>query len=195
MPEAEGRWRALAVLSTCMLLALTPWFSAAAVSPLIGAEWSIGSLEIAMLTVAVQVGFALGAFVIAFSGAADVMPPNRLIALGALLAAGANAAFALFAVDLVTAVPLRALSGAGIAAVYPVALKVLSGWFGRDRGLAVVPGMVMSRLTFGLTIASRANSRSTTRRSSVSRSYSRKCRSRASLSSAGVRSRRYVRFL
>ena len=147
MPEPEGRWAALAVLSTCMLLALMPWFSAAAVSPLIGAEWDIGSLEIAMLTVAVQVGFAIGAFAIAFSGAADVMPPNRLIALGALLAAGANAAFALFAVDLLTAVPLRALSGAGIAAVYPVALKVLSGWFGRDRGLAV--GILIGAITLG----------------------------------------------
>jgi MFS family permease len=130
-----------------MLLALTPWFSAAAVSPLIAAEWGIGTFEVALLTVAVQVGFAIGAFGIAFSGAADAMPPGRLIAVGALVAAAANAAFALLAVDLATALPLRALSGAGIAAVYPVALKVLAGWFDRDRGFAI--GILIGAITLG----------------------------------------------
>ena len=83
----------------------------------------------------------------AFTGAADVVPARRLIAGGAVLAAIANAAFALFATDLVTALPLRALSGAGIAAVYPVAMKVLAGWFRAERGLAV--GVLIGAITFG----------------------------------------------
>lgn len=145
--EAEGRWRQLAVLAACCLLALVPWFSAAAVAPLIAAEWRISGLETAFLTVGVQLGFAIGALAIAFSGAADVIPARRLIAAGALLAAGANAAFGLFATDLLTALPLRALSGAGIAAVYPIAMKVLAGWFGRDRGLAV--GVLIGAITLG----------------------------------------------
>ena len=71
---------------------------------------------------------------LALTGAADVVPARRLIAIGALVAAVANAAFGLLAIDLVTAIPLRALSGAGIAAVYPVAMKVLAGWFSRRAG-------------------------------------------------------------
>ncbi|HEX2844815.1 MAG TPA: MFS transporter, partial [Candidatus Limnocylindria bacterium] len=145
--EAAGRWGLLAVLSASVLLALVPWFSAASVAPLIAAEWRISALETALLTVAVQVGFAIGALVVAFSGAADVIPARRLMAGGALLAAAANAAFALLASDLVTAVPLRALSGAGIAAVYPVAMKVLAGWFRRERGLAV--GVLIGAITLG----------------------------------------------
>ena len=145
--EPAGRWRLLAALSTCCLLALVPWFSAASVAPLIAAEWEISALETALLTVAVQLGFAIGALVVAFSGAADVIAARRLIAGGALLAALANAAFGLLASDLLTALPLRALSGAGIAAVYPVAMKVLAGWFGRDRGLAV--GILTAAITFG----------------------------------------------
>ncbi len=145
--EPHGRWSQLAILSASLLLALVPWFSAASVAPLIAAEWQISSLETALLTVAVQLGFVVGALVVAFTGAADVIPARRLIAGGALLAAVANAAFAIFATDLVTALPLRALSGAGIAAVYPVAMKVLAGWFSRGRGLAV--GILTGAITLG----------------------------------------------
>jgi len=145
--EPGDRWKQLAVLAAAVLLALVPWFSAASVAPLIAAEWEISRLETALLTVAVQLGFVVGALAIAFSGAADVIPARRLIAGGALLAAASNAAFGLLAVDLVTALPLRALSGAGIAAVYPVAMKVLAGWFRGGRGLAV--GVLTGAITLG----------------------------------------------
>jgi MFS family permease len=117
------------------------------VAPSIAQEWGIDAFQTALLTVAVQLGFAAGALILAFTGAADVIPAHRLIAAGALLAAGANAAFGLLATDLATALPLRALSGAGIAAVYPVAMKVLAGWFKRERGLAV--GVLTGAITFG----------------------------------------------
>jgi MFS family permease len=142
-----GRWRVLAILAAATLLALVPWFSAASVAPVIAEEWDIGALETALLTVAVQLGFAAGALTIAFSGAADVIAANRLIALGALVASAGNAGFALLSTDLATALPFRALSGAGIAAVYPVAMKVLAGWFSRERGLAV--GVLTGAITFG----------------------------------------------
>ena len=145
--EPRGRWTVLAALALVVVLALVPWFSAAAVAPLIAQEWRIDALQSSFLTVAVQVGFAIGAIVLAFSGAADVVAPRRLIAAGALVAAAANAAFGLFAADLLTAIPLRVLSGAGIAAVYPVAMKVLAGWFGRERGLAV--GILIGAITLG----------------------------------------------
>ena len=146
-PEALGRWRMLGVLAVVVLLALVPWFSAASVAPLVVDEWQITPLEAALLTVAVQVGFAAGALVVAVSGAADVVPARRLIAGGAFLAALGNAGFALLSSDLMTALPLRALSGAGIAAVYPVGMKVLAGWFRRDRGLAV--GVLIGAITLG----------------------------------------------
>jgi MFS family permease len=145
--EPAGRWGQLGVLAGTVLLALVPWFSAASVAPLVAAEWEISGLETALLTVAVQLGFVLGALVVAFTGAADVIPARRLIAAGALLAAAANAAFGVLAVDLATGLPLRALSGAGIAAVYPVAMKVLAGWFRGSRGLAV--GILIGAITLG----------------------------------------------
>jgi MFS family permease len=144
---APARWRLLTLLAAAVLLALVPWFSAAAVAPQIAGEWRIGTLETALLTVAVQLGFAVGAFALALSGAADVVAPHRLIALGAIVGALANAAFAVLATDLATALPLRALSGASVAAVYPVAMKVLAGWFEGERGLAV--GTLIGAITLG----------------------------------------------
>jgi MFS family permease len=145
--EPHGRWGQLTVLAAVLLLALVPWFSAASVAPLIAAEWQVGLFEIALLTVAVQVGFAIGALVLAVTGAADVVSAGRLMAGGALLAAAGNAAFGAFATDLTTALPLRAASGAGVAAVYPVAMKVMGGWFRRERGLAV--GVLIGAITLG----------------------------------------------
>jgi MFS family permease len=145
--EPSGRWRQLALVAVAVLLALAPWFSAAAVAPTLIAEWQIDGLGAAWLTVAVQVGFAVGALGLAASGAADVLPARVLIASGAAVAALANLGFALLAGDLATALPLRALSGIGIAAVYPVAMKVLAGWFRRERGLAV--GTLIGALTLG----------------------------------------------
>jgi MFS family permease len=146
-PEPVGRWRLLALLSLAVLLALGTWFSAAAVVPSLQREWGIDRVGAASLTVAVQIGFATAALGLAALGVPDVVAPSRLIAGGALLAALANAGFALLASDLATALPFRFLTGAGIAAVYPVGMKVLAGWFRARRGLAV--GTLIGAITVG----------------------------------------------
>jgi MFS family permease len=145
--EPAGRWSQLALLSLAVLFVLGTWFSGAAVSASLRREWGIDALGLASLTVAVQVGFATGALSLAAIGAPDVVRARWLIAAGALVAALANAGFALFATDLASALPFRFLTGAGIAAVYPVGMKVLSGWFRTGRGLAV--GTLTGAITVG----------------------------------------------
>lgn len=145
--EPAGRWSQLALLAAAVMCALGTWFTSAAVAPTIGAEWGVSGLAIASLTIAVQIGFAVGAIGLAASGAADVLPARLLIGGGAAVAALANAAFALAATDPLTALPFRFLTGAGIAAVYPVGMKVLAGWFRTERGLAV--GTLTGAITIG----------------------------------------------
>jgi MFS family permease len=145
--EAAGRWRQLAIISGGVLLAFAPWFSASAVGPLLERAWHPSGLEMPLLTVAVQLGFALAAIVLALTGAADVVPGPRLFAVGAVVAAAGDLGFAALATDATTALPWRAITGAGLAAVYPVAVKMLSGWFRRERGLAV--GVLIGALTIG----------------------------------------------
>jgi len=145
--EPEGRWTLLAILATSVLLALGTWFSATAVAPSLEREWGLDRVGLASLTVAVQLGFAAGALGLAAVGAPDVIPARTLIAAGAAIAALANAGFALVSTDLATALPFRFLTGLGVAAVYPVAMKVLAGWFRERRGLAV--GVLIGGITIG----------------------------------------------
>ena len=146
-PEPDGRWGQLALLSVAVLLILGTWFSGSAVAPSLSREWALDAVGVASLTVAVQLGFAAGAVLLASLGVPDVLPARWLIAGGGLLAALSTAGFALFSTDLASAVPFRFLTGAGIAAVYPIGMKVLSGWFQRQRGLAV--GTLIGAITVG----------------------------------------------
>jgi MFS family permease len=145
--EHAGRWPQLGLLSFAVLLVLGTWFSGTAVAPALRAEWSLDVVGIATLTVAVQLGFAAGALGLAVLGVPDVLPARVLVPIGAAVTTLANAGFALLATDLVSAVPFRFLTGAGIAAVYPVGMKVLATWFRRERGLAV--GTLIGAITIG----------------------------------------------
>jgi MFS family permease len=145
--EPPGRWRLLAILATALLLAFAPWFSASSVAPLLQADWQLGRLDLPLLTIAVQLGFAVGALLLAASGAADVVAGRYLLAGGAFVAAAANLGFATLATDTVGAIPFRVVTGAALACAYPVAIKVLAGWFRRGRGVAV--GVLVGALTIG----------------------------------------------
>jgi MFS family permease len=145
--EPRGRWRLLAILATALLLSFAPWFSASAVAPLLSAEWKLGPLDLPVLAIAVQLGFAAAALALAAIGAADVIPARYLFSAGSFLGAVANLGFAYVAHDAATAIPYRVLTGAALAAVYPVAMKVLAGWFRRDRGVAI--GVLIAGLTIG----------------------------------------------
>jgi MFS family permease len=148
--EPAARWAQLVILGVGTLLAMAPSFSAAAVAPVLREEWTVGLLELPLLTVVVQLGFAVGAIGLAVIGAPDVIPGRWLFAGGAVVAALANLGFGLAASDPGSAVPFRFVTGAALAAVYPVAMKLAAGWFRRDRGLAI--GVVNGALTVGVAL-------------------------------------------
>ncbi|MCC6433997.1 MAG: MFS transporter [Acidimicrobiales bacterium] len=129
-----------------MVLSMSTWFSTAAVLPQLRAEWSLSQLSASWLTIAVQLGFVFGALVSAALTLADRLRPRRLVLLGSLGAAAANVAL-LGAGGIATGLPLRFAVGAFLAGVYPPALKAMSAWFRRGRGLAL--GVMVGALTLG----------------------------------------------
>ena len=141
------RWRILALLGLGELLAMSPWFSASAVAPLLVGRWGLAGLDLPLLTVAVQLGFVAEAMLLALTGAADVVSGRALFLAGATLAAAANLGFAYVARDLASAIPFRFLTGFALAGVYPVGLRLIVGWFRSDRGLAI--GVLVGALTVG----------------------------------------------
>ena len=138
--------RALGLLAAALVLSMTTWFSATAVVPQLREEWALGNTAAAWLTIAVQVGFVVGALVGSALTIADVFAPRVVILIGTLGAAAAN--LALLAADgPELAIAARLLTGFFLAGVYPPALKLASTWFLRGRGTAL--GIVVGALTLG----------------------------------------------
>lgn len=145
--DPPGRWRQLALICFGILCAMSPSFASSSVAPLLSDAWGMDPIGVSFLTIAMLIGFSTAAIGLAMAGAPDVIPGPRLFAFGALAAGVANLGFAFLATDLPSALVFRFLTGAGIAAAYPVAMKLTAGWFRAGRGLAI--GAMAGALTIG----------------------------------------------
>ncbi|HUX87636.1 MAG TPA: MFS transporter, partial [Chloroflexota bacterium] len=93
--EPPRRWLALIWIALAQVGAMSTWFSAAAVAPSLTRDWHLSVQELALLTVAVQLGFVAGGLSFAISGIADVLATRRVFVASALAAAAFNALFVL----------------------------------------------------------------------------------------------------
>src|SRR5258707_3744986 len=147
--------RALLLLSLAQLLAMSLWFTGTAVIPQITTLWHSGLALGSWLTIAVQIGFSVGAITFAIFNIPDVFSPIKVLVVSAVAAAAANAAFAFLAAAPLTAILLRGATGFFLAGVYPVGMKIIAGWFQRGRGLAL--GIMIGALTVGSAVPHAAN--------------------------------------
>ncbi|MEZ5785148.1 MAG: MFS transporter [Xanthobacteraceae bacterium] len=138
----------LAILILAQVAILSLWFSSTAVLPEMAAESGVSPDDLAWLSTAVQLGFAAGALIYAALGFADCYDPRRVFMLSALAGAAANLALLLVSIGGREAIALRGLTGASMAGVYPVGMKIAAGWGKSDRAFLV------SLLIGGLTIGS-----------------------------------------
>jgi MFS family permease len=141
------KWRTIILLSIAELLGMAVWFSASAVVSSLAQEWSLNDSGRAWLTMSVQAGFVIGAFVSALLNLSDIIPAQRLIAVSSFLAAGATVLIPLFATSLPPALSLRVLTGIFLAGVYPVGMKIVTTWTQKDRGLGI--GLLVGALAIG----------------------------------------------
>ena len=142
-----GKWRAVGLVAVAEVLAMCLWFSATAVLPSMAAEVELDALRQSLFTSAVQAGFVAGTLASATLGLADRFDPRRFFAVSAIAAAIANAG--LLAVDPASfaVVLLRFATGACMAGIYPVGMKIVAGWASGDTGLLV--GLLVGALTLG----------------------------------------------
>jgi MFS family permease len=145
--EPRRRWAMLALLATAECLGMSPWLLLGAVSDQLRVEWSLGSGDLAWLAALVQLGFVAGTLVSALFNLADLLPSRAYFAGSAGLVALANALPVLHP-GLAAALASRFLIGFFLAGVYPPAMKMISTWFQRGRGLAIgglVAGLIAGK--------------------------------------------------
>jgi MFS family permease len=142
-----GKWASVALITVCEVMALSLWFSATAVLPALVAAGGLDGVRAALLTSMVAVGFVAGTLVSAILGLADRWELHRFFRASAWVAALAN--LGLLVVDPASGWVLacRFLTGACMAGLYPVGMKMVATWARGDMGLLV--GLLVGALTLG----------------------------------------------
>lgn len=146
----------LALIAAVQILVMACWFSASAVVPALRADWGISAGQSTLLTVAVQVGFVVGALASAAFNVTDIFPAHRVMAVSAAVAAMSTGVIAVAVDSLEPAVVLRFLTGIALAGVYPTGLKMMTSWFTTGRGWAL--GVLIGALTLGSALPQLINS-------------------------------------
>ena len=144
----RSKWPSIALLSFCEILAMTVWFTAAAVLPALRQSFPLDSVQSALLTSSVSVGFVAGTLSSALLGLPDRVDPRRIFAVSAVVAAIANAGMLVVPPTSVAFPLLRFVAGACAAGIYPIGMKMASTWAVADRGLLV--GVLVGAQTTGL---------------------------------------------
>jgi predicted MFS family arabinose efflux permease len=123
------------------------WFAGNAVLGDLQREWGLGAGALGHATSAVQLGFIAGTLVFAFFALSDRISPRRLFLACALLGALANLGVLAGDGSLGTLLACRFATGFFIAGIYPVGMKIASGWYQRDLGNAL--GFLVGALVLG----------------------------------------------
>lgn len=146
MFQVESRSRALIFVSAATFFTLSVWFSTNAISGALETEKAIDESAIAVLTIAVQLGFVFGTLLIAITNLSDLINARTLFAISAVLAAVTN--LLVIPIESTPAlIAARFATGAFLGGVYPPAMKVISGWYTKGRGFAL--GTMVGALTIG----------------------------------------------
>jgi len=139
--------RPLPVIVVAQLFGTSLWFSANAAGADLMAAWGLQAADLGRLTNAVQLGFILGTLGFSLTGLADRFAASRIFAVCAVLGAAANAAFALLAGGMDSALALRFAVGLALAGVYPLGMKLVVSWVPTQAGPALA--WLVGMLTLG----------------------------------------------
>lgn len=141
------KFRSIALLLIAEVAAMSLWFVSAAILPDMLREVELSPFRQAALSSGVQAGFVAGALISTFIGLADRFDPRRVFAASAIVAGLINALLLVAEPGSALAISLRFVTGALLAGVYPVGMKIAVGWGRDDRGFLV--GALVGALTLG----------------------------------------------
>ena len=147
-----NRWRHVLLLALCEVLALSLWFSATAVVPVLKQAYDLPGWQASLFSSAVALGFVVGTLVSAILGLADRLDSRRFFMLSAFVAAAANAAVLALEPTSLAIIGLRFVTGACMAGLYPVGMKMVSTWSNTDGGKSdtgFLVGLLVGALTLG----------------------------------------------
>ncbi len=123
------------------------WFAGNAVLPDLQRLWGLSPDALAYMTSSVQLGFIAGTLVFAVLAISDLFSPRKVFLICSLMGAFCNAGVYLFADGLSSLMVSRFLTGFFLAGIYPVGMKILTGWYRQDLGRAI--GFLVGAVVLG----------------------------------------------
>jgi MFS family permease len=145
MPQPPRR--ILPVIVVSQLLASSVWFAGNAVLPDLQSRMGLPESALGHVTAAVQFGFIAGTLVFAVLAVSDRYSPRATFLACALLGSACNAAALLFDESIARLLAARFATGFFLAGIYPVGMKIASGWYRHDLGRAL--GFMVGALVAG----------------------------------------------
>jgi MFS family permease len=139
--------RILPVIVLSQFAGTSLWFAGNAVLSDLQTAWGLAPDALGYATSAVQLGFIAGTLTFAFFAISDLVSPRLVFFLCSLLGALFNLGVYALGEGLLTLIAFRFLTGFFIAGIYPVGMKIASGWYQRDLGNAL--GLLVGALVVG----------------------------------------------
>lgn len=139
--------RILPAIVVSQFAATSLWFAGNAVMPDLQRAAGLPASAVGDVTIAVQLGFIAGTLVFAWLALADRHSPRLIFFLCALAGAAANGATLATGGEYLPLLAVRFATGVFLAGLYPVGMKIASGWYDRDLGLAL--GWLVGALVLG----------------------------------------------
>jgi MFS family permease len=139
--------RILPVIIISQLAGTSLWFAGNAVLGDLQRSLGLPDSFLGHMTAAVQLGFIAGTLVFAVLAISDRYSPRATFLACSLLGAACNASTYFLEDGISLLVLARFAAGFFLAGIYPVGMKIASGWYRRDLGMAL--GFLVGALVLG----------------------------------------------
>jgi predicted MFS family arabinose efflux permease len=139
--------RILPAIIVSQLAGISLWFAGNAVLPDLQRSLGLPDSFLGHMTSAVQLGFIAGTLVFAVLAISDRYSPRATFLVCSLLGAACNASSYFLEGDVSLLLAARFGAGFFLAGIYPVGMKIATGWYRRDLGMAL--GLLVGALVLG----------------------------------------------
>ncbi len=139
--------RILPVMVFSQFAGTSLWFAGNAIIADLQVAMNVGIDDTGIVTSAIQLGFITGTLIFALLAISDRFSPRKLFLICSILGAISNLLIYFIAYDLFSLLVLRFITGFFLTGIYPIGMKIASGWYKKGLGNAI--GLLVGALALG----------------------------------------------
>jgi predicted MFS family arabinose efflux permease len=139
--------RILPVIVFSQFAGTSLWFAGNAVLGDLQTAMNVGIDDTGIVTSAIQLGFITGTLLFALLSISDRYSPRKLFLICSILGAISNLLVYFIAYNLFSLLVLRFITGFFLTGIYPIGMKIASGWYKKGLGNAI--GLLVGALVLG----------------------------------------------